>query len=129
MNQNSKYLKMAISLGVVGSRTFVGDNCYDKLKETLTIVQQQCTIKQIVSGGAVGADSYARKFALETGIPILELKPDWSRFGKAAGMLRNTDIVRESDVLIAFWDGESRGTLDSINKAEQMGKDCYIIRF
>lgn len=116
----------SISLAVVGSRTFTN---YELLKDTLTKICQDMHVKQIVSGGAIGADSLARRFAIENHIPILELKPDWKKFGKAAGMLRNTDIIKQSDIVVAFWDHVSPGTRDSINKAKQMGKQCHVVKF
>ena len=51
---------------------------------------------------------------------------DWSR-GKSAGPIRNQKIIDYSDIIIAFPKGESRGTRNSIAKAEKFGKTCYII--
>ena len=44
-------------------------------------------------------------------------------------MIRNTDIVKNSDIVVAFWDGESKGTLDSIRKAENLNKGLMIIKY
>lgn len=90
-------------LAVVGSRTFTN---YQLLTQTLDNYQ----ITEIVSGGAFGADT------LEHNIKLTVLKPNWS-IGRHAGLLRNSDIVNHADQVIAFWDGQSKGTLDSINKA------------
>lgn len=51
------------------------------------------------------------------------------KHGKAAGMIRNTDIVNNSEIVVTFWDGESRGTKDSIKKAEQQGKKVLVIHY
>ena len=49
------------------------------------------------------------------------------RYGKAAGVLRNEEMVKDYDAVIAFWDGKSKGTLSTIRYAERVGKECEII--
>lgn len=71
----------------------------------------------IVSGGARGVDHAAWEAANKLGLDIVELKPDWERFGRSAGFKRNEDIIRNADQVVAFWDGESRGTKHSIDLA------------
>jgi hypothetical protein len=66
-------------------------------------------------------------FADEFNIPKIIIKPDWS-IGKRAGYLRNTDIITQSDMVIALWNGRSRGTLDSINKANALNKKVFIVK-
>lgn len=100
-------------LGVVGSRAFLD---YELLKTELLTFS---SIDVIVSGGARGADKLAEQYALEFNIPILIFKPDYKTHGIAAPFIRNTEIIEASDKVIAFWDGKSTGTLDSINKAKQ----------
>lgn len=82
----------------------------------------------VVSGGARGVDAAAELAAKRKGFGCEIYPADWNKYGKAAGMIRNTDIVASCDVLVAFWDGESRGTQDSIVKALKMGKQVYIIK-
>lgn len=82
----------------------------------------------IVSGGAAGVDRTAENAAKKRGMKTEIYHADWNKLGKAAGMIRNTDIVKACDILIAFWDGESRGTQDSIIKACKNRKKVYIIR-
>lgn len=99
--------------GIVGSRKF---NDYEKLKAVLDSYED---ITEIVSGGAKGADGLAKKYAEEKNIPLTEYRPDYKKFGKAAPLKRNTTIIEESDKVIAFWNGKSKGTKDSISKAEE----------
>lgn len=54
-------------------------------------------------------------------------KPDWARYGRAAGAIRNKQIVDACDKLIAFWDGKSKGTKISIDMAEKQGKLLKVI--
>jgi len=112
-----------VKVGVVGSRTF---NDYGKLKNILDSLEG---VELVVSGGARGADSMGERWAKEKGIPTKIFLPDWNKFGKRAGFIRNEDIVRECDTLVAFWDGESHGTLNSINHAKRMEKRLIIERF
>lgn len=102
-------------LGVIGSRAF---NDYNLCKKALDKVIKKLSNKHekivFVSGGALGADTLAKKYAKDNSIKIIEFIPDWDKYGKAAGFIRNKDIVNKSDLLIAFWDGKSRGTLNSI---------------
>lgn len=106
---------------VVGSRDF---DDYDLLKSELSKFE----ITKIISGGAKGADSLAERYAAENNIPTEIYKPDWS-IGKHAGIMRNKTIVDNSDRVIAFWDGSSKGTLSSINHAKKNGKPTIIIQY
>ena len=121
MNNNSiefLALKDFNKMGVIGSRTFTN---YKYMKEIL----DSFSFSEIVSGGAKGADSLARKYAEEKNIPITEILPDWNQYGKSAGFKRNKLIIDESDAIIAFWDGKSKGTAHSIRLAKEAGKNVY----
>lgn len=75
----------------------------------------------IISGGARGVDTVAAAEARLLGLTVREYLPDYETYGKAAPFKRNTDIVNDADVLVAFWDGVSRGTADSVQKAKDRG--------
>lgn len=110
-----------MKIAVIGSRNF---NDYDLLKEELN----KYFITQIISGGAKGADALAERYAKEFNIETQIFKPDW-KLGRHAGLLRNTKIIETSDFVVAFWDGESRGTQNSIKTAEKNGKPINIIEY
>ena len=107
-----------ISLAIVGGRDFTD---YALLKKTVDKIREEYEITRIVSGGARGADSLAERYAQENDIPILVLKPDWSK-GRGAGLARNKDIVEQSDFVLAFWDGESKGTKNTISRTKRHGE-------
>jgi len=109
-----------MKVAVIGSRSF---NDYDLVEETL----KKYEISLLVSGGAKGADSLGERYAKENKIPTMIFLPDWKKHGRAAGMIRNTDIVEEAEIVIAFWDGISKGSKDSILKADKLGKKVIII--
>ena len=113
-----------LKIGVIGSRGF---NDYKLVCDTLNPYKEK--LYQIVSGGARGADSLGEKWANENHVKTLIHLPDWDLHGKAAGFIRNELIVDDSDLIIAFWDGLSRGTEHSINLAKKKGKEVKIICF
>ena len=83
----------------------------------------------IVSGGASGIDTIASSFAKSKGFSLLVIKPDYSGSipSRVAPLLRNTDIISQSDYCIFFWDGVSRGTKDTIAKAVKSGKHGKVV--
>lgn len=113
-----------MKLAIIGSRAF---NDYDFLKNNILKNIKLEEIITIVSGGAKGADSLGKQFAIEFKKEYIEYLPDWGKYGRAAGVKRNTFIIEESDLIIAFWNGESKGTKDSINKAKKLKKKIIII--
>lgn len=115
-----------MKLAVVGSRNFQD---YDLLRSKLSKINDETPITLILSGGAQGADCLGEFFAEENNIPTQIFKPDWKKFGRAAGVIRNEDIIKNSDQVIAFWDGKSKGTLSSINLTKKYDKKLIIIKF
>lgn len=82
----------------------------------------------IISGGAIGADTYAKEFAIKHNLKLIEFLPDYEKYGRKAPLVRNKLIVEECDCLIAFWDGKSRGTKFTLDYAERMGKPTKIVK-
>ena len=82
---------------------------------------------EIVSGGAKGVDSTASEYARKNGLALVEIIPQYERYGRAAPLKRNEEIVNYADTVIAFWDGKSKGTKYVINYAEKVGKPCLVI--
>ena len=83
--------------------------------------------EEIVSGGAVGVDSCAAEYAKENGLKLTVFLPQYERYGRAAPIVRNKEIVDYSDRIVAFWDGSSKGTLSVIKYAKKVGKPCEVI--
>lgn len=114
-----------MKLAIVGCRTF---NDYPLLQniilEYLTPLEY---ITTIVSGGAKGADSLGVDFASNYRIKEEVYLPEWNKYGKSAGFIRNQLIVDNCDMILAFWDGESRGTADTIEKAKKAKKPTFIV--
>ncbi len=83
----------------------------------------------VVSGKARGADSLGERYAKERGYKISSHPADWDTYGKAAGYIRNKEMAEEADVLMAFWDGKSRGTMHMINLAKEKGLKTLVVRY
>jgi len=104
-------------LGIIGSRTFTDYKLFSsKISQIVKKIKDKCNKIIFVSGGAAGADKFARKYADENKIEIIEFLPNWDKHGKSAGFIRNQDIVDKSDLLVAFWDGQSKGTFHSMKR-------------
>ena len=113
-----------MKIGIIGSRQFSN---YDLLKETVLQIIGDTALDNIsfVSGGAKGADTLAEKLAEELNIQILVFKPDYKKFRKGAPLIRNKDIVSNSDIIVAFPVGESRGTYYTIKLAREAQNPGY----
>jgi predicted Rossmann fold nucleotide-binding protein DprA/Smf involved in DNA uptake len=112
-----------MNIAIVGSRSFED---YDALVKFIKSKIDIREVEVVVSGGAKGADALAERFAHQYELGMRVIYPNWQRHGKAAGPIRNKMIVEFADVVFAFWDGESRGTLSTINYAKQLSKQLYI---
>ena len=115
-----------MKLAIVGSRNFTDYELFKEKSQEFLLKwkesDQEFDIDNIVvvSGGAKGTDSLAEQWADEKGYEKTIFYPDWKRWGRGAGLKRNTQIVEECTHMIAFPSKSGRGTQDSIRK-EQKG--------
>jgi hypothetical protein len=84
----------------------------------------------VIEGGARGADRAAADWAVGRGMELLEFPADWTTHGKAAGPIRNQQMLEEGrpDLVVAFADdlGASRGTKDMVTRAHRAGVPARI---
>jgi hypothetical protein len=80
----------------------------------------------VVSWGAPGVDSFAEVAAKARGLETLIFAADWEGLGRRAGPIRNERIVTRADRVVAFWDGASRGTLNTVLLAQRAGLPVEI---
>lgn len=82
---------------------------------------------EIVSGGAKGVDAMGEKYAQKNGYPIKIFPADWSKYGRGAGPVRNKEMAKYATHLIAFWNGESKGTKSMINLAKKNDLNVTVV--
>ena len=111
---------------IAGGRDFTD---YDFLKKTLDNVIQVDDF-EVVSGACRGVDTLGERYAQEKGLGMPKIfEADWDQYGRGAGPIRNEEMARYADGLVAFWDGESRGTANMIKIAKRYGLEIKIIRY
>lgn len=122
-----------MKVAVIGSRIFTN---YKLMENKLDKLHQLRPITEIVSGGATGADELSEVWAELNDIPTKIFLPNWddisapdavvknNRWGKPydskAGFRRNAKIAEYADIIVAFWDGKSHGTEDTLRKAQNL---------
>lgn len=110
-----------MKLGIIGSRQAKALG-YDDIREN---IPDNCTM--IISGGAVGVDTMAEIVAKQMNINFKKILPDYKIFGRTAPLVRNSEIVKQSDKIIAFWDHKSTGTAHAIRECIRLNKPVEII--
>lgn len=114
---------------IIGSRSF---NDYELLKNKCDYLLQNKSGVVIVSGGASGADALAKQYAKERGYFYKEFSADWNLYGKRAGYIRNRQMheylsKQEDRGVIAFWDGQSKGTTHSFELAKEFDNPMRVV--
>lgn len=106
---------------IAGSRTITE---YQYILDA--IHESEFEITEIVSGTAKGVDILGERYAKESNILLTKYPADWNKYGKSAGYIRNAEMAKYADQLIAIWDGDSRGTKNMIDIAEKHNLKIYV---
>lgn len=107
-----------MKIAIIGSRNIFIDDLGSYLPNNVT---------EIVSGGAKGVDACARKYATHNKIMLTEFLPEYARYGRAAPLKRNLQIIEYADEVLAFWDGKSKGTKHVIDTCKKLGKKVSVV--
>ncbi len=105
-------------VAVIGSRGLRVDHLEDYLPEDVT---------EIVSGGARGIDTCAKNYALAHGLKLTEFLPEYEKYGRGAPLRHNITIIEHSDLVLAFWDGKSRGTKYVIDNCKKRNIPVVVL--
>ena len=108
-------------VAVVGSRSLDGRS-YGVLEEHMP-----AGASEIISGGASGVDSLAERYAREQSLPLTVIRPDYKTYDRMAPLIRNSQIVAESDFTLILWDGRSRGSLNVIMTCIKTNKPFKVM--
>jgi len=121
---------MSTKIIIAGGRDYPVEG-YEELENTVELLLYLYDGDiEIVSGNCnKGVDVMGEAFAKAHDIPLKLFPADWGQFGHAAGPVRNRAMAEYSDVLIAFWDGESKGTRGMIHDAMDLGLDVHVHRY
>ena len=107
-----------MKLAIIGSRGLHVEDLSQYVSENVT---------EIVSGGAKGIDSDAEAYAKANNIKLTVFKPDYESYKRGEPIVRNKLIVDCADEVLAFWDGNSKGTLSVIEYCRKQGKKITVI--
>lgn len=114
-------------IGIIGSRSRDSARDYMLVEKAFLAIYQEGDF--IVSGGCqLGGDRFAEKIARKHGVPIIIFFPNWEKYGKRAGFIRNSSVAKASHVLIACV-GRSRvgGTEDCLSKFQRLLKPNFYL--
>lgn len=122
---------MGRSILVCGSRTFTN---WELMRSTLNEANQRSEVSRVIHGGAAGADRMGGRWGKVMALKVMEVLPEWGKYGVSAGYKRNLTMLDMleivcGDEVIAFWDGESRGTQHTIQHATDRGLEVTVVLY
>lgn len=110
-----------MKVAIVGSRRFSEPQ---RVTEYVNSLPQGASI---ITGSASGVDAAATKAARAKGIPVQVLPASFDELADVSkSAARNQKLVDACDVLVAFWDGASKGTRATIDRALGSGKEVHV---
>lgn len=102
---------------IAGSRTITNYMVVCLAVARFQIIYPELTIVSVTSGGADGVDKLGERWAHENHCGLNQVKALWNLHGKKAGMIRNVEMAKLNEALVAIWDGKSTGTKHMIETA------------
>ena len=116
---------------VVGSRSFTN---YDLMCSKLDMFLSNYKSITIVSGGADGADTLAKRYATDRKYKYIEFPAPWNDLGNKAGFIRNLFMHQfisqfQYRGCVAFWDGKSKGTAHNFELSKRFNNPLRVVRF
>ena len=108
-------------VAIVGSRHFADP------ARVVDYVKSLPARASIITGSASGVDAAATKAAREKGIPVQVIPASFEELADPSkSAARNQRLVDACDVLVAFWDGSSKGTRNTVERALDSGKEVHV---
>jgi predicted Rossmann fold nucleotide-binding protein DprA/Smf involved in DNA uptake len=105
----------------------VGSRRYSEPSRVSEYVNALPPRASIITGSASGVDAAATKAARAKGIPVQVMAASFDEMADASrSAARNQRLVDACDVLVAFWDGRSKGTRGTVERALDAGKEVHV---
>ncbi len=106
-----------MKVAIIGSRSLTNVDISSFIPKETT---------EIITGGAIGIDTLAEEIADKRKISKSVIRPEYEKYGKTAPLIRNKEIVERSELVIAVWDGKSRGTKFTMNYANELKREIKV---
>lgn len=118
-----------MKLIVAGGRDFTDTNRMIEELQKLVNSGNIPECPELVCGMARGADMLAYSLWANHNMKIHTFPADWKTHPRSAGYIRNAEMGNFADVLVAFWDGKSKGTKHMIYIMNKLNKPVYVVRY
>ncbi len=116
---------------IAGSRKFTQYEVLEQVVDTILFSELEINTEpcEIISGGANGADQLGEQYAQRHLLSLEVIKANWKKYGKSAGYKRNEEMAKKANILIAFWDGSSKGTGHMIDLALKYKLNVFVYNY
>lgn len=118
----------SFNVTISGSRDYDSFWEFAHVLDDILHLRRNRTRIRLFEGGARGVDKLAAKYAVLRKIRSKRFHADWDSFPRQAGILRNIEMIDQSDMVVAFWDGASKGTKHAIDYGLKKRKRVIIVR-
>jgi hypothetical protein len=120
-------------ISITGSRSIQDyewfKNKLNLILKNIDVLKKENEPTSFISGGAKGVDYLIKQYCIDNSYFLQELLPDWNKYGRSAGVIRNKKIIDISDINLIFWDGISKGSKFNIDYCRKNNKNYRIIRY
>ncbi len=127
-----------LTITIAGSRSFTTEQDYRLMRDALRDFLELQGLRPgawgspgdvvaLNSGGARGADRLGERWARENACNIRWYRPEWTKHGRKAGVLRTRKMLEDSSLAFIMWDGWSKGTAYTLKMAEAMSERGEIL--
>lgn len=113
-----------MKLMVTGGRDYTDDTL---LRTTLDEIHHKTPVTLLIHGANKGgADRLARLWAESRNIQTKPFPADWNRYHKAAGPIRNQEMIDDGPHLVVAFPGNN-GTADAVTRARRRGIEVIMV--
>lgn len=112
---------------VFGPRDYKDFKPYQNYPHVSGVLSSYGNISKLISGGGIGVEEMALRYAAEQGIEREVIPPNIKAFGaKLAFIRRNEEIIQKAEHVICFWDGRDKFYVDVFAKVIESEKTLHV---